>query len=98
MAREPASFKEVACRVEIHLRAELEVLFRTARDQRGEMENDAHIGCDERTDKLRIGDVADDAARKRHARLVCGDHVIAEAAHECATDVACGTRDEYSHG
>jgi len=54
------AFEQIARRIEIHLVAELEVLLRAAGDERGEMEYDVDVGCDERAGELRIGEIADE--------------------------------------
>src|SRR5260370_32446732 len=98
MPRETASLEQVARRIEVDLGAELEILFGAAGDERREMEYDADLGCDERARELRIGDVAADGVRERHARLVGRDDIAAERAHQRGTDVARRSGDEYSHG
>ncbi len=98
MPGEAAGFQQIACRVEIHFRAELEVLLGTARDERGEMKYRVDFRRDERASELRVSDIADDRIRERHCALVGRQHVLgSECTHQCGTDVARGTRDEYSH-
>src|SRR3954469_6894889 len=98
MPREPARFEQVAGRVEIDLGAELEVLLGAAGNQGSEMEYDADLRCHERAGELRIRDVADHCALKWHARLIGGDDICgAKRAHQCGTDVACRSGDQYSH-
>src|ERR1700757_1302460 len=99
MTREPAGFEQVARRIEIDLGAKLEVLLRAAGDERREVAYGVDRRCDERTRKLRIRDFADDSVGERHLCLVGSEDARRiEGAHECGTDVARGTRDEYSHG
>src|SRR4051794_14929526 len=99
MAGEPARFQQIARRVEVHLGAELEVLLRAARDERGKMEYGIDLRRDERARELRIGDVADHRVAERHRRLVGRDDLVfTERAHQCGTDVARRSGDEYSHG
>ena len=100
---EATGFQQIACRVQIHFRAELEVLLRAAGDEGSEMEYDVDLGCNQRSRELRIGDVAVHGACESQARLV-GSHDIClrlqmhEGAHECGTDIARSPGDEYSHG
>ncbi len=99
MARQPAGFEQIARRIEIHLGAKLEVLLRAAGDERREMEYRAGLRRDERARELRISDVAGDRVCERHAGLIGGENIgFAERAHQCGTDVARGSGDEYSHG
>src|SRR5258706_12750989 len=99
MPGEAAGFQQIACRVEIHLRAELEVLLGAARDERGEMKYRVNFRCDERARELRVSDIADDRMRERHCALVGGQYVLSpERTPQCGSDVARGTRDEHAHG
>src|SRR3954470_19779406 len=99
MAGEPARFQQIARRVEIYFRAELEILLGAARDERGEMEYGVDFRRDERARELRIGDVAEHRVAEWHRGLVGRDDLVfTERAHQCGTDVARRSGDEYSHG
>src|SRR5690349_24570182 len=99
MPGEAAGFQQIARRVEVCFRAELEVLLGAAGDERGKMEYGVDCRCDERARELRVGDVADERIRERHRRLVGCEYVLGtKSAHQCGTDVARRSGDEYSHG
>jgi hypothetical protein len=93
---EAARFQKIACGIEVHLHAELEVLLGAAGDERGEMEHHADLGRDERARKRRIGQVAEHLRR----RALIGRHELRplHRARQRRTDVAGRAGDEYSHG